>query len=123
MLRVPVNVLRVPVKTTQRQCTHSTPMQPSESVVGHAFSVEHHPCTACHSFLDYGFMSDSVSCHLCGDTIGVYEPLVTVVDGQAHESSRAAGDVPGGLSGACFHRACFERLHSEGSPNASPVGA
>ena len=57
-------------------------------------------------------MSDPVRCHHCGDVIGVYEPLVTLADGQPRETSRAldpsAGDSRAG--GAHYHRACYERL-------------
>ncbi len=65
-------------------------------------------------------MSDSVNCQLCGETIGVYEPLITLIDGHAHETSRAAGH-PGGLANPCFHRLCFERQQAEESPSASAL--
>jgi hypothetical protein len=30
-------------------------------------------------------------CRHCGEPIGVYEPLIALVEGRAHETSRAAG--------------------------------
>jgi hypothetical protein len=61
-------------------------------------------------------MSKSVNCQLCGGTIGVYEPLITLIDGSPHETSRAAIHDPGSLSSLCFHRLCFERQQAEESP-------
>jgi|CZKG01.1.fsa_nt_gi hypothetical protein len=58
-------------------------------------------------------MSDSLNCHHCGEPIGVYEPLVTFMDGRPRETSRAAEGHPGRLRDACFHRACFELTHDE----------
>jgi hypothetical protein len=66
-------------------------------------------------------MSNSVNCQLCGETIGVYEPLITCIDGHAHETSRAAGNNLGELSSPSFHRLCFERQQTEESPNASAL--
>lgn len=54
-------------------------------------------------------------CHHCGDVIGVYEPLVMVVDGLAHQSSRASElerESPGRV-GNCYHSACYQRLDEE----------
>jgi hypothetical protein len=49
-----------------------------------------------------------VNCVLCGDRIGVYEPLVVLGKDFAQETSQAAE--PGAASrGACFHRSCWER--------------
>ena len=60
-------------------------------------------------------MSDPVRCHHCGDVIGVYEPLVTLADGHPRETSRALELVTPEhhVDGACYHRACFERLGTE----------
>jgi hypothetical protein len=55
-------------------------------------------------------MNQGLYCHVCGDSIGVYEPLIALADGHAHETSRAAHDHPDGLPTPCYHRACFERL-------------
>ena len=48
-------------------------------------------------------------CSRCGTVLGVYEPLVCVVDGRVRRTSRAAD--PGLLQSAeaCYHAACFER--------------
>lgn len=35
---------------------------------------------------------DQMRCVRCGDVIGVYEPLVLLLAGVPHETSRAAGD-------------------------------
>ena len=55
-------------------------------------------------------MSDQLRCHRCGEVIGVYEPLVELVDGRVHATSRALEPDTAGLVGNCYHRACFERL-------------
>jgi hypothetical protein len=48
-------------------------------------------------------------CARCGAVIGVYEPLVRIVDGIARKTSRAAEpDVAEG-SAVCFHAACYDR--------------
>lgn len=39
--------------------------------------------------------------------IGVYEPLVHVVDGQARETSRAAEHVEWCPAGPCYHADCY----------------
>ena len=52
-------------------------------------------------------MSDAIRCARCGDVIGVYEPLVVSVSGEARETARAAEPslpLPGGEH---FHRACY----------------
>ena len=41
-------------------------------------------------------MSELLCCHRCGEPIGVYEPLITLVEGSAHETSRAAEPHLGG---------------------------
>jgi len=53
-------------------------------------------------------MSEILHCRLCGEVIGVYEPLITLTGGCAVESSRALD--PALSDGAeNYHRACFER--------------
>jgi hypothetical protein len=66
-------------------------------------------------------MTDSLNCQLCEETIGVYEPLITLIDGRTHETSRAAGHRPDALWGPCFHRLCFEHQQTEESPSASAL--
>ncbi|HEV2975324.1 MAG TPA: hypothetical protein VGX69_10085 [Solirubrobacteraceae bacterium] len=45
-------------------------------------------------------------CDRCGEVIGVYEPLVLLVDGEPVHSSRAAEHWDS-LDGPRFHEACF----------------
>jgi hypothetical protein len=49
-------------------------------------------------------------CNGCGEVIGVYEPMVRVVDGAAVRTSRAAQDetVENGR-GPAYHLACYDR--------------
>ncbi len=63
-------------------------------------------------------MSQALRCDHCGDVIGVYEPLVRVLDGRAYESSRAREPACPTGGGEHYHRACYEGL-SEDQP---PVG-
>ncbi len=47
-------------------------------------------------------------CRICGDVIGVYEPLVVRREGEARETSRAAQDEP--PRGELYHRDCYARV-------------
>jgi hypothetical protein len=48
-------------------------------------------------------------CELCGEVIGVYEPLIYVHANGVHESSRAASPgLSAGASGSLYHAACYE---------------
>jgi hypothetical protein len=47
-------------------------------------------------------------CRACGDVIGVYEPLIALVDGVARESTRAEMIARKGKLPDCFHRGCLE---------------
>ena len=67
---------------------------------------------------DLARMSEVLRCEHCGDVIGVYEPMVRVLDGRAHESSRAREPASSDRRGKHYHRACYEHL-SEDQP---PVG-
>jgi hypothetical protein len=58
-------------------------------------------------------MSDLLRCRHCGEVIGVYEPLVTFLEGRPFETSRLADPLAGALDGRAYHRACFERVHGE----------
>ncbi len=60
-------------------------------------------------------MSQVLRCDDCGEVIGVYEPLVRVLDGLAYESSRAREPACPARGGEHYHRACYERL-SEDQP-------
>jgi hypothetical protein len=52
-------------------------------------------------------------CAHCGEVIGVYEPLVAMVEGVPYKTSRAAesGLLP---TGATYHGACYESLDDDG---------
>ncbi len=63
-------------------------------------------------------MSDAWRCHICGEVIGVYEPLVRLLDGHAFETSRALELDSAERSGGVYHRVCFERLKDD-SPATS----
>jgi hypothetical protein len=48
-------------------------------------------------------------CELCGEVIGVYEPLIHVHPSGVHASSRAADrDLSAGASGSLYHADCYE---------------
>jgi hypothetical protein len=48
-------------------------------------------------------------CAGCGSVIGVYEPLVHIVGGIAHRTSRAADQaLVDALPGSCYHVACWD---------------
>jgi len=59
-------------------------------------------------------MNDVLVCHACEEVIGVYEPLVRVLDGRASESSRALEPGACEHDGEHYHRACYEQL--DGAP-------
>jgi hypothetical protein len=58
-------------------------------------------------------MSEALRCRHCGEVIGVYEPLVMLVEGRIHETSRARD--PGAAEGLGdhYHRGCHERLDDD----------
>ena len=58
-------------------------------------------------------MSDRLRCQHCGEVIGVYEPLVALIDGRAHETSRALEPDTAGRVGDCYHSACYQRLDED----------
>jgi hypothetical protein len=49
-------------------------------------------------------------CRLCGESIGVYEPLVAVEWGRARKTSRAAEAEIATTPGEYWHLACHEHL-------------
>jgi hypothetical protein len=57
--------------------------------------------------------SQLLRCNQCGEVIGVYEPLVRLLDGRAHASSRALEPASSDRGGEHYHRACYERLGEE----------
>ena len=48
-------------------------------------------------------------CHECNEVIGVYEPLIMMLDGQIVETSRAGMDCTHSQHTASYHRSCFAR--------------
>jgi hypothetical protein len=57
-------------------------------------------------------VDDRLRCRLCGDVIGVYEPLVHVLDDAARHTSRAADPGLYRAGGAHYHVDCYDRLGS-----------
>jgi hypothetical protein len=57
-------------------------------------------------------------CVLCGEPIGVYEPLVTIERGRARTTSRAAEPALSTTAGEYRHLACHER-HAQPRPRAA----
>jgi hypothetical protein len=54
-------------------------------------------------------MFDTWRCEHCAGVIGVYEPMVFVLDGEGHETSRAAiKDNHVSERARLYHRACYE---------------
>jgi len=54
-------------------------------------------------------MSGAPRCNHCGDLIGVYEPMILLLEGAARETSRAAE--PGaGTQGDRYHGSCYAQL-------------
>lgn len=52
-------------------------------------------------------MGDRLRCNRCRDVIGIYEPMITVNDGLADETSLAAQPDVGKQGSECYHRACY----------------
>lgn len=52
-------------------------------------------------------MAARMTCEYCADVIGVYEPIVVVIEGEARETSRAAEPTLCSEHGERYHRACF----------------
>lgn len=48
-----------------------------------------------------------LACDYCAEVIGVYEPLVVVIDGEARETSRAAEPSVGAEPCELYHRTCY----------------
>ena len=53
--------------------------------------------------------ADNIHCPHCGDVIGVYEPLIVIVEGEAVQTSRAATQGELTLAGPYYHASCFMR--------------
>lgn len=52
-------------------------------------------------------------CGVCSDVLGVYEPIVCVLDGSARHTSRAAEPLSGHPGERCYHLGCYESLDHE----------
>ena len=50
---------------------------------------------------------EGLECKHCGDRIGVYEPIVVVIEGQTLRTSRAAEQAFGHVLGDCYHGGCY----------------
>ena len=61
-------------------------------------------------------MTGVLRCESCGDVIGVYEPLVRLLDGSPYETSRALESHLTDRHGACYHRICYTRLDDSALP-------
>jgi hypothetical protein len=58
-------------------------------------------------------------CDRCAQVIGVYEPMVVVVDGHPHETSRAAQPAAGHDADERFHLGCYERAEAGAAAEAT----
>lgn len=61
-------------------------------------------------------MNEALRCAHCGDVIGVYEPLIAIVDGCPREISRAAERELAEAASSCFHGACYPHSGQSGLP-------
>jgi hypothetical protein len=83
------------------------------SVVGHVFVRRTTAAPARPPAYAPQMTVEMLHCHHCGDAIGVYEPLIAVVEGQPLETSRAANGHPDTLAATCYHRDCFMRAEAQ----------
>jgi hypothetical protein len=49
---------------------------------------------------------DRLRCAHCGDVIGAYEPMIVILDGEAHATSRSA-EQSRGTGGEHYHQGCY----------------
>ena len=56
-------------------------------------------------------MDPAPRCRHCGDAIGLYEPTILLIDGQARATSRAAVGNDA-AQGDWYHAACFRLLRA-----------
>lgn len=55
-------------------------------------------------------------CDLCGEPLGVYEPLVEIDGERVRRTSRAAApELSCGHGGSCYHARCFEQHAAAGN--------
>jgi hypothetical protein len=58
-------------------------------------------------------MAQRTTCDHCAEVIGVYEPVVLVIDGKARVTSQAAEPTISSVPGERYHHACYvERFGS-----------
>ena len=57
--------------------------------------------------VDETMVDDRPRCSKCGDVIGVIEPLIALIDGEAHTTSIAAQPDIRSARGALYHQACY----------------
>jgi hypothetical protein len=57
---------------------------------------------------------ESATCGHCRDVIGVYEPMVVLLDGEALLTSRAVADRDLPRDARCYHEACFALAEATG---------
>lgn len=53
----------------------------------------------------------AIHCQHCGEVIGVYEPLIVIVDDEAVQTSRAAARNELAHGGPYYHQPCFMQAH------------
>jgi hypothetical protein len=58
-------------------------------------------------------MDGTLRCRHCGDVIGVYEPMIVLLGGEARKTSRAAERVTGAPLHECYHDACYTQARGE----------
>jgi hypothetical protein len=51
-------------------------------------------------------------CHICRDVIGIYEPMITLLDGRPYETSQAVEPDGAARASECYHQACYLRERS-----------
>jgi len=58
-------------------------------------------------------MNGGPRCRRCGDVIGVYEPMILLLEGTVRETSRAA-EPDADADGDSYHGACYAQLLQAG---------
>lgn len=61
-------------------------------------------------------MTPKPTCDYCGEVIGVYEPIVVIVDGEVQETSRAAEQVVTAVRALRYHRDCYAQRSAQSPP-------
>jgi hypothetical protein len=52
-------------------------------------------------------MGDRLNCSYCSEVIGIYEPMITLSEGDVRETSLAVDPNGGVRANHCYHRACY----------------